>query len=275
MFLSVIVSTYNQPDWLEKVLIGYQYQRYTNFEIVIADDGSNEETRELITRYQEKNLYPIQHIWHEDDGFRKTIILNKAIQASKGKYLVITDGDCIPRADFLEVHKANAKKGYFLSAGMFRLTLDVSHKITAGDIKEQRCFNIKYLQQLGQPKRFFKDLKCRINKNRQKTLANTLTPTRASWNGHNSSGWKADIIRVNGFDERMRYGGEDRELGERLINVGIKSKQLRYSAICLHLEHKRGYVTKEDWERNHQIRKETKIKKINWTPYGLVREPTL
>ena len=73
------------------------------------------------------------------------------------------------------------------------------------------------------------------------TALNVLTPTKASWNGHNASGFKADIVKVNGFDQRMQYGGQDRELGERLIHSGYKSKQLRYSAIVVHLDHKRGY----------------------------------
>ena len=274
MTISVIVSTFNQPERLEKVLLGYQYQTINNFEVVIADDGSGEETRNLINRYKEMNIYPIQHVWHEDDGFRKSTILNKAISASKGEYLVITDGDCVPRADFLEVHQNNAQEGHFISGGMFRLTLDVAEKITFEDIKTQRCFDVNYLHKLGQPKKLFKDLKCKLKRESYKKIANTITPANASWNGHNSSGWKTDIIRVNGFDERMRYGGQDRELGERLMNFGIKGKQLRFSAICLHLEHKRGYVTKEDWARNYQIRKETKEKKANWTPYGLLRRTT-
>jgi GT2 family glycosyltransferase len=99
---------------------------------------------------------------------------------------------------------------------------------------------------------------------------NFITPTKATWNGHNSSGWKADIIKVNGFDERMQYGGQDRELGERLINLGIKPIQLRYSAIVVHLDHKRGYKTQESIDKNKAIRKATKTEKSIFTPYGVV-----
>ena len=85
-----------------------------------------------------------------------------------------------------------------------------------------------------------------------------MTPTNASWNGHNASGWKKDIMAINGFDERMQYGGQDRELGERLFNYGIKSKQIRYSAICVHLDHPRSYKTKESIDKNLEIRKNIK-----------------
>lgn len=100
-------------------------------------------------------------------------------------------------------------------------------------------------------------------------LLNTITPTKATWNGHNASGWRSDILQANGFDERMQYGGEDRELGERLFNSGLRSKQIRYSAICVHLDHARGYVTKQMRDNNHRIRQHTKKYRITRTPYGI------
>ena len=103
-------------------------------------------------------------------------------------------------------------------------------------------------------------------------ILNALTPSNASWNGHNSSGWKTDLLAVNGFDERMQYGGEDRELGERLFNKGIKSKQLRYSIICVHLDHARGYVKPEMIAANLKIRETTKNDKKVWTNFGIVKK---
>ena len=99
--VSIIISTYNQPEWLQKVLWGYEQQTQTDFEIIIADDGSTEETKMLIESFQKKSSFSILHVWQEDHGFQKTKILNKAIVASKGEYLILTDGDCIPRKDKL------------------------------------------------------------------------------------------------------------------------------------------------------------------------------
>ena len=271
MYLSVIISTYNQPQWLEKVLYGYLQQTYKDFEVVIADDGSNKETFDLIERIKSFAFYPIKHVWHPDEGFRKCTILNKAIIASTGTYLVFTDGDCVPRSDFLQRHVNFHEPGFFLSGGMYRLNIDVSHKITIDDIQSQRCFSLSYLRELGQRRRFLKDLKLSLKKPKIIAIMNSTTPTIASWNGHNASGWKTDLLEVGGFDERMKYGGEDRELGERLFNNGIKSKQIRYSAICLHLEHKRGYVTKEDWINNFKIRRETRKERKKFTPFGIQR----
>lgn len=272
IFISVILSTYNQPEWLKKVLWGYNFQTFKNFEIVVADDGSEKETANLINHMQKHVFYHIEHCWHEDEGFRKCGILNRAIQRSRGEYLIFSDGDCIPRSDFVSVHNMYKKQNTFLSGGMYRTSMEVAHGITLDSIESQECFNIKTLKRLGQPSCFFKDLKCTIKYDFCKNMMNFITPTKASWNGHNSSGWKTDILSVNGFDERMKYGGEDRELGERLKNKRLKSRQIRYSAICLHLEHSRGYVTKEDWVQNNMIRKATKKNKTLWTIYGINKE---
>ena len=267
--ISIIISTYNSEEWLKKVLWGYNCQLFKNFEVVVADDGSGPGTKSLIEAIRNDVFYDIVHVWQEDDGFQKSRILNKAVVACRANYIIMSDGDCIPREDFVEVHYINKEKGYFISGGYYMLPMNVSEAITKEDIEKQRCFNINWLKEKGIPKSF---------KNNKLTatgfisrLLNTVTPTNASWNGHNSSGWKADILEVNGFDERMQYGGQDRELGERLFNAGIKSKQLRYSAVCVHLDHKRGYKTPESIAKNQSIRKETRQKKLTWTAYGITK----
>lgn len=265
--VSVIVSTYNKPDWLEKVLWGFNCQTYKDFELIVADDGSGPETRELVDSMRGKVSYEIQHVWQEDHGFQKCKILNKAIVASKSDYLIMTDGDCIPREDFVQVHYINKLPGYFISGGYYMLPMNISKAITLRDIEKQNCFNIQWLKEKGIPKTF-KNTKLTA-RGFISTLFNTFTPTNASWNGHNSSGWKKDILNVNGFDERMQYGGEDRELGERLFNFGVKSKQLRYSAVCIHLDHERGYRTPEAIARNMVIRKEVRMNKSVWTYHGI------
>lgn len=267
MKLSVIVTTYNAPEWLEKVLIGYGHQSTYDFEIIIADDGSDDRTKQLIDKYKVRMSVPLLHIWQPDTGFNKCEILNKAIIASNTEYLLFTDGDCIPGYTFVEVHLSKRIKGYFLSGGYFKLPLSISQKITGDDIISQRCFNIKWLKSQGlrnsfkNTKLFFKGVAARI--------MNSVTPTKASWNGHNSSGWKEDIIAVNGYDERMRYGALDRELGERLVNKGIRGKQIRYSAICVHLDHSRGYKNNKDIDFNKDIRKQTRDQKKTFTEFGI------
>jgi glycosyltransferase involved in cell wall biosynthesis len=267
--ISVIISTYNSLEWLEKTLWSYEHQIFREFEIVIADDGSDEKTKVFIAEYSKTSSRPIIHVWHEDNGFQKSAILNKAIMACNSDYVVMSDGDCIARADFLQIHYERREKGYFLSGGYYKLPLDLSQKITKEDIALQRCFDLTWLKSNGLPSSY---------KNQKLTsgfiqagIMEVLTPTNASWNGHNSSGWLEDIKAVNGFDERMQYGGQDRELGERLTNYGIKSKQIRYSAICLHLDHARGYKNQESIDKNRAIRKTTREERIDYTPFGIIK----
>jgi glycosyltransferase involved in cell wall biosynthesis len=265
--ISVIISTYNQPDWLKKVLWGYSNQTFKNFELIVADDGSDPTTKDLIESFKQSAGFPIIHVWHADEGFQKTKILNKAILASTSDYLLFSDGDCIPRSDFLAVHMNQKQEGYFLSGGYFKLPMNISQQISKEDVEAGRCFNVDWLKAQGL-KSSFKNNKLTTSAFKQKLL-NWITPTEATWNGHNSSGFKSDIVAANGFDERMQYGGEDRELGERLFNAGIKAKQLRYSAVCVHLDHERGYVKPEMIEKNLAIRKVTKDQKLTVTAYGL------
>jgi len=268
--ISVIISTYNSPEWLKKVLYGYNTQTYRNFEVIIADDGSDERTKNCIEEIQKEVFYPIIHVWHEDTGFQKTIILNKAILATTTDYILMTDGDCIPREDFIEQHIKQREEGYFLSGGYYKLPMNLSENITKEDIYSGKCFDIKWLKNNG-INFSFKNSKF-ISNGLRSSLLNSITPTTASWNGHNASGWKKDFLAVNGFDERMQYGGEDREFGERLINLGIQTKQIRYSTVCVHLDHARGYVKPEMLEKNLQIRKETKDLKSAWTDFGIVKK---
>lgn len=267
MKASVIFSTYNAVDWLEKVIVGFDNQTINDFEIIITDDGSDEKTKAKIDSLKNKINIPIKHVWQEDDGFQKTKILNKGILASATDYLIFTDGDCIPRKDFVETHLKFREENYFLSGGYFKLSMETSIKITAKNIKNQDCFSIKWLLNNGMKLnfKFIKLLKSKF----LVSFLNAVTPTSSSWNGHNASGWKKDLLSVNGFNEEMKYGGEDRELGERLINSGLKSKQIRYSAICVHLDHARSYISDEVWKKNNEIRRQNKINKTIKTPTGI------
>ena len=101
-----------------------------------------------------------------------------------------------------------------------------------------------------------------------------ITTSRASFNNCNSSAWKSDLLAINGYDERMLYGGPDRELGSRLENYKVSGKQVRHTVLCLHLDHPRGYKTKESLDRNLAIRASTKKENKVWTDYGIVKDET-
>ncbi len=252
MKISVIITTYNSEEWLKKVLFGYLNQTETDFEVVIADDGSTEKTKQVITEFSSKFKYPIVHVWQEDHGFQKCKILNKAILQTNSNYILFTDGDCIPREDFVATHLKHKEKGFFLSGGYFKLPMKTSQAIEEKDIISKQCFDLFWLAKNG-VKTNFKLTKL-IRFKPFILFMNWVTPTKKTFNGHNTSCYKQDLIAVNGFNESMQYGGLDREIGERMFNLGIRSKQIRYSAICLHLDHARSYFSKEKFQENSKIR---------------------
>lgn len=271
MKVAVILSTYNAPDRLQPTLVGYAAQTYRDFELIVADDGSTAATRELIKDVSSRYSLPIKHVWQEDIGFRKCRILNQAIVSTAADYLIFSDGDCIPRADFIATHMMNARPGRFLSGGYFKLSAKASARITSEDILNGQALDPEWLLVNGMPRSGkLGRLVCGPLRAR---IMNTLTPTRPTWNGHNASGWRADMIRINGFDERMAYWAQDREFGERLENNGIRGLQIRYSAICVHLHHERPYKTEESRERNRQIRRETRQNRARWTIHGIRKLP--
>ena len=267
--ISVIVSTYNSPEWLEKVLWGYENQDFRNYQIVLADDGSTSETADLIEIVRRNNILNIEHVWHEDNGCQKSIMLNKAIMRTSGDYLIFSEGDCIPRRDFVQVHEAGAKRGHFLSGEFAKLPQCCSVQVSKEEIVSGNAFDIFWLTTHGYPD----------HSNKMRLLASGLwakflnfsVKTKNKWNGHNSSGWKSDILSVNGFDERMQFRDEDCEMGERLKNFGIKVNRVGYTAACVHLYPGRPPQSDASKILNQSIRDATGRDHSRYTDFGIVR----
>lgn len=265
---SIIISTYNSPEWLEKVLWGYGNQNNKDFEIIIADDGSSNETGMLVRDFQKNAGMNINHLWHADDGCQKSIMLNQAITKANGDYLIFVDGNCVPRKDFVSVHKKRARPNHFLSGGHTKLPMCCSVRIDKESILSGKLFDIVWLQAHGYPDTA-KKLRI-VLKSPFSNLCN-LIPTEDRWNGHNASGWKQDLLAVNGFDERMQYGGEDREIGDRLKHNGIKVARIRYTAVSVHLSHEMGHKDGASSPENVIIQNETLRTRSKYTDFGIIK----
>lgn len=264
---TIIASTYNQPRALELVLWGFAAQTHRAFDVVIADDGSRPDTADVVARMRAATGLSIAHVWHPDDGFRKTEILNRAILAAPGDYLIFTDGDCIPRADFVATHVALARPGAFLSGGYLKLPQGPSDALTPDDVTSGRAFDLAWLRAQGwHPGRRAVRL---LAPGPLPRLLDALTPTQPTWNGHNASTWTAAIVAANGFDLDMGYGGEDRALGERLVNAGLRGVQIRHRAPVVHLEHGRGYMDPAVIARNLAIRRRIRAQRETRARLGL------
>jgi glycosyltransferase involved in cell wall biosynthesis len=264
---AVILSTYNSPRRLALTIAGYSIQSEKHFNIIVADDGSNDETRRCIEDLRRRFGLSIEHVWQEDQGFRKCRILNRCVLATEADYLVFSDGDCIPRPDFLATHLHHARPDVFLSGGCFRLSAAISDRLTEEDVLAGRATDPRWLKRAGM-KFGFKRLKL-LGPGFAGRFFDRFLLTSLTWNGNNSSTWRQAILRVNGFDERMGYYAEDREMGERLINVGVLPRRVRCSAVLAHLEHGREYRNPETRAYNRKLLAATKRQKLTRTEYGI------
>ena len=268
---TVILSTYNQPRWLEKSLWGYAAQTHRDFELVVADDGSGPETRALLERLRGELGLDLVHVWHEDLGFRKTVILNRAILAARGDYLIFSDGDCIPRSDFVATHVRYARPGCFLSGTYIHLSRPLSEALTRDDVQSGRFSSVGWLTAHGfrQWRKFPRLLRGRVTSRLVGVVGDLTTKVPARFDGNNVSAWKEAIVAVNGFDMDMQWGLEDRSLGMRLRHHGVRGRQLRNRAIVFHLEHGRPYVTAEMVARNKAIAARIEANREVRAPRGL------
>ena len=232
MKTSLIISTYNWPEALSLVLKSVLIQTVLVNEIIIADDGSSEATKLIIDKYRRSIQIPMIHIWHEDLGFRKTIIMNKAYSAAIGDYIIQVDGDIILHPKFIYDHINNAKKNQFTHGGRVLVNAQTT---------------LERLNNLSIYFNFFTyGLKNRLNAIYSPFLSSFFNFKSTSINktrGCNFACWKKDFEMVNGYNEDMvGWGYEDTELSVRLINNNIFKIRLKFIALTYHLNH----IIKED-----------------------------
>jgi glycosyltransferase involved in cell wall biosynthesis len=273
MRTTVIIGTYERPAYLVRTLASMAGQDLPPHEVMIADDGSGEETLEVVRRFRETASFPVVHVRQEHNGWRKCSILNKCLRESTGDYMVFTDGDCIHRWDWLRNHARFAKQGRFLGGGDLRLNTAVSERITAEDVLARRPFSGRWLMQNGMKWRrsMVKVLLPRV----LAPATDLINFTPARFSAPNASCWKSDALRIGGFDERFGWGKEDVEFGERLRNAGLGTMHVRYVATCLHLDHPRdGTITREAIEHNFAMLQQVKREKRVMAERGIEQTGT-
>lgn len=267
MELAVLITAYNNAPLLRRCLLALTVQTDSHFQVVIADDGSNDSVRTLLAAAEFRRLN-IRHVWHEDQGFRRAAILNRAIEAAAADYLVMTDADCIPRNDFVAQHRRIARPTTFVSGGIVNIPIPVHQQFTDDDLCSGRVFDVEFLAShdptLRQQRR-------RLAKpGRWTGLMNLLTYRRAVLRGNNCAAWRKDLLAVNGFDESFtNYGSEDRDLGQRLANHGCRGRMLKYSVVALHLDHKRPYIDPAAKRANRERSKQRYWSGQTWVDAGI------
>ncbi|MPW31305.1 glycosyltransferase [Agarivorans sp. B2Z047] len=263
---SVVIAFYNNIKALKLVIRALETQSIADFEVVIADDGSNSTTVEQLEVLQQNSHLQIQHVWHEDKGFRKNRCLNLAVQAAKNEYLIFIDGDCVPQTHFVEDHLSEAQLGRCLNGRR----ADLSPKMTQILFKTNQPahFVKSHLWQLlwnyvrGGGKNIEKGIRIPSDKIRK-----YLQKKNKGIVGCNFSLHKSDLLSINGFDKRYEAAGtgEDSDVEYRLRLVGIEIHPLFYKATQVHIYHSELPRSSE----NDALFTKIKAEKKAWTEFGI------
>jgi glycosyltransferase involved in cell wall biosynthesis len=266
--ISVIITTYNRPDALAAVLEACFGQDDHNFEIIIADDGSTNNTRQCIENLKRRSPVPLLHVWQPDDGFRAARARNLGILAASGDYIVFLDGDCMPQPSFISQHRKLARPGYLVTGSRVLLSPGYTLRVLA-----------ERISLLGLSA--WDKLKLRLTGDVNKFLQTVLTlpdfgreSRRFSWRRIKSCNlgvWRSDLGKVNGFDESFQgWGHEDSDLVVRLFNAGVMRKEGAFATEVYHLWHRENERSLEDRNRNIVLQRASD--KTILAAHGLVQD---
>ncbi|MES2430399.1 MAG: glycosyltransferase family 2 protein [Bacteroidota bacterium] len=255
--ISLIISTYNRPDALELILLSVLKQTVLPHEVIIADDGSRQETQQLIEQYKASFPLPLVHVWHEDAGFRLSVIKNKAVAKATSDYVIFIDGDLVIHRNFIEDYSKNIKPNSILVASRVFLSE-------------------------GYTKELLSDKNASVIINNKTVEKNKIASYRIPWLHHLIKGsqtykgargglmgvFKSDFVKVNGFDESFTgWGREDSDLYVRLLNTGVKRFNIKFAAITYHLWHKE--ISRDKLSLNDRLLEESIKQKRTWCPNGI------
>ena len=233
--ISVIVTTYSRDDALAAVLRSLAQQSDSNFEVIVADDGSGPATAALVEAWKARVGHRVEHVWHPDDGFRAAEIRNRAILAARGSYCVFLDGDCVVRRNFIAAHRRLAERGCFVSGNRVLLSAELTARVLREDQAPETWSVLRWLRERRSG-----------GVNRLAALLSLpLGPLRrlraSAWEGVRSCNlaiWRSDLDLVDGFDaDYSGWGKEDSDIVVRLLHAGVKRKDGNFATGVIHLWH--------------------------------------
>jgi len=254
--ISLIIAVYNKPEVLRFVLAACARQSFPDFEILIADDGSDRSVRDVVDAARRSVSRPLTHLWHEDRGWRKNIILNRAVREARAGYLVFIDGDCIPARDFLRDHWNEREERRVLLGRRVetseRWSRALSDAAIAGGAFERFTWGTLLDSFAGRALRVEDGIRMP-----SRLLRRVLLRSVRGMLGSNFSVARSDLAAVNGFDELYDGPGcgEDSDLQFRLALAGVTGKSLRNLAIQYHVWHPRTAVSDACWDRFEMVRR--------------------
>lgn len=233
--ISIIVTTFNREDALDAVLRSLAGQSDRDFEVIVADDGSRGATKAVVEAWKGKLGHRLEHVWHEDRGFRAAEIRNRAILAARGSYCIFLDGDCIARPDFVAVHRKLAQAGCFVTGNRILLSAELTRHVLNENLAPESWSFARWLRE-----------RLTGGVNRLSALLHLpLGPLRRlranAWEGARSCNlamWRSDLDRVDGFDaDYSGWGKEDSDIIVRLLRAGVRRRDGVFATGVIHLWH--------------------------------------
>jgi glycosyltransferase involved in cell wall biosynthesis len=266
MKASVIISFYQKIEYLNLVLAGFERQTERDFEIIIADDGSNSSVVNQIEELSRAISFPVLHVWHEDRGFRKNKILNRAVVSSNSDYLIFIDGDCVPHFRFVEEHLKSSNREICSTGRRVNLSQKFTDKLREEKVQKgylEKNINLMVFDGLfGKSNYVEKGFYVKNN-----FLRKIFNKKKRGLLGCNFSLFKEDMLSINGFDERYEAPsiGEDSDIQFRLELNGVKIKPLNNIAVQYHLYHK----LQPRLQKNLDLYNKIKSEKFTFTKFGI------
>jgi glycosyltransferase involved in cell wall biosynthesis len=270
--ISLIISVYNRIDFLKMIFAALESQTFKQFEVVIADDGSGADFVHELNSVVTNVTFSVKHIWHEDIGWRKNTILNKAVIVAEGEYLIFIDGDCIPHPYFIQEHFENRKRNQVICGRRVTLTEKISTSLNINKIKNNNFYVSLYFPLLLESLRGKETHIKQMFRLRNKMCRSLFIKDKIKgfW-GCNFSLFKDDLMSVNGFDERYIHPsmGEDTDLDYRLRNNGIFPYSKKFLATIYHIYHT--HKVENIHEMNYKLFEENLKGKVSYTPFGILK----
>lgn len=252
---ALIISTYNNPRALNKILESISLGTILPNEILIADDGSTAATQLVVEKWASLLTIPVKHVWHEDKGYRRSKALNAALSQSESDYIIFLDGDCVPSKRFIEDHRLMAEKGCFVQGRRAFIKEEVVSRYLDGEVSLLSLFLRGKMTGLFKAIRWLNPIV-----KRNKDLHGVL--------GCNLGIWMKDLRKINGYDETFEgWGREDSDLAARLFHSGVERKLVYGRGIVYHLDHP--ILSRDSIKTNDQKLKETLETQKVWCDVGL------
>ncbi|MCF8108196.1 MAG: glycosyltransferase [Desulfohalobiaceae bacterium] len=256
MECAVIINTAQRPQYLHRSLTALYRQTHRDFQVLVADDGSTQETLQVVQTHQDKAPFSVSHVWQPKAGHRRTEILNKAVGSTSAEYIIFTDCDSLVPSWFVQGHLRKAGLHKMLCGGRIKLTREQTESLSLAAIQSGAFESLATRRQ--RRKLFLNHFK--------NVVYLLIRKKRRPHNlGLNMSLYKSDLELVNGYDNLFQgWGNEDGDLRERLKKVGVWPRSICHEVFVFHQWHPKG--KRNDANRLHASRRQS-----YWADDGLTQ----